>query len=141
MDAVTQTPAPTNEPVLTYAPGSAEEFNQSVGAVVYFDFDKFDLSPEARAQLDKQAAWLKQYPDVGDWRAAQAIYAEAQSRGVAARVWNSVSHAHFTPDGRLLLWGEDAWLRVWAPGADPSATEPLYKASGDVSGGEVTIHR
>lgn len=32
-------------------------------------------------------------------------------------------------------------LRVWAPGADPSAAEPLYKASGDVSGGEVTIHR
>ena len=47
-----------------YAPGSAEEFNQSVGAVVYFDFDKFDLSPEARAQLDKQAAWLKQYPNI-----------------------------------------------------------------------------
>ena len=32
-------------------------------------------------------------------------------------------------------------VRVWAPGADPSAAEPLYKASGDVSGGEVTIHR
>jgi WD40-like Beta Propeller Repeat len=32
-------------------------------------------------------------------------------------------------------------LRVWAPGADPSGVEPLYKASGDVSGGQVTIHR
>jgi hypothetical protein len=32
-------------------------------------------------------------------------------------------------------------LRVWAPGADPATAEPLYKASGDVSGGTVTIHR
>lgn len=47
-----------------YAPGSPEQFNQEVGAVVYFDFDRFDLSPEARAQLDKQAAWLKQYPNI-----------------------------------------------------------------------------
>jgi hypothetical protein len=30
-------------------------------------------------------------------------------------------------------------LRVWAPGADPSTAEPVYKASGDVSGGQVTI--
>jgi Tol biopolymer transport system component len=32
-------------------------------------------------------------------------------------------------------------LKVWAPGSDPSSAEPLYKASGDVSGGEITIHR
>ena len=56
--AVAPTPGPS------YAPGSADQFNQEVGAVVYFDFDKYDLSPEARAQLDKQAAWLKQYPNI-----------------------------------------------------------------------------
>lgn len=32
-------------------------------------------------------------------------------------------------------------LRVWAPGSDPAAAEPVYKASGDVSGGEITIRR
>ena len=32
-------------------------------------------------------------------------------------------------------------LLVWAPGADPSTAEPAYKASGDVSGGQVTIHK
>ena len=32
-------------------------------------------------------------------------------------------------------------LRVWAPSADPSVAEALYKVSGDVSGGEITIHR
>jgi peptidoglycan-associated lipoprotein len=48
----------------TYGPGTAEQFNQEVGAVVYFDFDKYDLSPEARAQLEKQAGWLKQYANI-----------------------------------------------------------------------------
>jgi WD40 repeat protein len=61
-------------------------------------------------------AWLKQYPDTGDWRAAQAIFAEAQSRGIAERVWNWVSRAHFLPDGRLLLWGEDSAVRLWSSG-------------------------
>jgi peptidoglycan-associated lipoprotein len=48
----------------SYGPGTAEQFNQEVGAVVYFDFDKYDLSPEARAQLEKQAGWLKQYANI-----------------------------------------------------------------------------
>lgn len=30
---------------------------------VYFDFDKAELKPEARAILDKKAAWLKAHPD------------------------------------------------------------------------------
>ena len=62
-------PAPTQQAVAppagpTYGPGTAEQFNQEVGAVVYFDFDKYDLSPEARAQLEKQAGWLKQYANI-----------------------------------------------------------------------------
>src|SRR5205085_90867 len=44
-------------------------------------------------------AWLEQYPDTGDWRAAQAIFADALSRGVAERAWTGVSRAHFSPDG------------------------------------------
>ena len=30
---------------------------------IYFDFDKSELKPEARAVLDKKAAWLKAHPD------------------------------------------------------------------------------
>jgi peptidoglycan-associated lipoprotein len=44
------------------AAGSVEEFQQTVGDRVFFDFDKYDLKPEARAQLEQQAAWLKSYP-------------------------------------------------------------------------------
>ncbi len=32
-------------------------------------------------------------------------------------------------------------IRIWAPGADPSTAEPIYKASGDVEGGQVAIHK
>ena len=32
-------------------------------------------------------------------------------------------------------------IKIWAPGADPDATSPIYKASGDVLGGQVVIHR
>jgi len=31
---------------------------------VFFDFDKYDLKPEARRTLQKQAEWLKQNPDI-----------------------------------------------------------------------------
>lgn len=64
--AVAATPAPAaavakpSGPV----PGSAEDFIVNVGDRVFFGFDKSDLTPEATATLDRQAAWLKQYPAV-----------------------------------------------------------------------------
>ena len=45
-------------------PGSAQEFTVSVGDRVFFDYDKFELSGEARSTVERQAAWLKQYPAV-----------------------------------------------------------------------------
>ncbi|MDG5494233.1 MULTISPECIES: peptidoglycan-associated lipoprotein Pal [Azospirillaceae] len=45
-------------------PGSAEDFVVNVGDRVFFGFDKSDLTPEATATLDRQAAWLKQYQGV-----------------------------------------------------------------------------
>ena len=45
-------------------PGSYEEFVATVGDRVLFEFDKFDLQAQARQTLDRQAAWLKQYPSV-----------------------------------------------------------------------------
>jgi peptidoglycan-associated lipoprotein len=43
------------------APGSLEDFRISVGERVFFGYDQYDLSGEARATLEKQAAWLRQY--------------------------------------------------------------------------------
>ena len=50
------------QPAVT--PGSVEDFQQNVGDRVFFALDRYDLSAEAQSQLQKQAAWLAQYPAV-----------------------------------------------------------------------------
>ena len=45
-------------------PGSQEDLAQNVGDRVLFDYDSSVLSAEARQTLEKQAAWLKRFPDV-----------------------------------------------------------------------------
>lgn len=42
----------------SYAPGSQEDLAVNVGDRVNFDFDKYNLSAEARYTLQQQAAWL-----------------------------------------------------------------------------------
>ena len=44
------------------APGTQEDLELSVGDRVYFDFDSAVLSPVATETLDRQGAWLRQYP-------------------------------------------------------------------------------
>ncbi len=48
----------------TVVPGSREDFVQNVGDRVFFDFDKSDIKPEGERTLERQAAWLKKYPNV-----------------------------------------------------------------------------
>jgi peptidoglycan-associated lipoprotein len=45
-------------------PGTQEDLVVNVGDRVFFEFNKSDLSEEARATLDRQSAWLKKYPNV-----------------------------------------------------------------------------
>jgi peptidoglycan-associated lipoprotein len=42
-------------------PGSQQDFVVNVGDRVFFETDQTDLTPQARATLDKQAQWLAQY--------------------------------------------------------------------------------
>lgn len=46
------------------APGSSEDFVQNVGDRVFFDFNKSNIKPEGEQTLERQAAWLKKYPNV-----------------------------------------------------------------------------
>ena len=46
----------------TLSESSPEWFAVNVGDRVFFSFDKYDLSAEARRTLELQAAWLKKYP-------------------------------------------------------------------------------
>jgi peptidoglycan-associated lipoprotein len=42
-------------------PGSVQDFVVNVGDRVFFESDQSELTPQARATLDKQAQWLQQY--------------------------------------------------------------------------------
>ena len=48
-------------------PGSQEDLTQSAGDRIFFDTDHNSLTPQATATLDRQAAWLQQYPQVNVW--------------------------------------------------------------------------
>ncbi|GAK46557.1 peptidoglycan-associated lipoprotein [Tepidicaulis marinus] len=43
-------------------PGTQQDLVVNVGDRVFFDLDRSDIKPEARQTLQRQAAWLKQYP-------------------------------------------------------------------------------
>jgi peptidoglycan-associated lipoprotein len=45
-------------------PGSQQDLVVNVGDRVFFAYDSHDVSPEGQTTLQKQAAWLKQYPNV-----------------------------------------------------------------------------
>jgi peptidoglycan-associated lipoprotein len=49
------------------APGSEEDLAQSAGDRIFFDTNRNTLNPQAIATLDRQAAWLAQYPQVNVW--------------------------------------------------------------------------
>jgi peptidoglycan-associated lipoprotein len=57
-------------------PGSAQDFVVNIGDRVFFETDSSDLTPQATATLDKQAAWLNQYP-----RYAITMEGHADERG------------------------------------------------------------
>lgn len=44
------------------APGSQDDLVVNVGDRLFFGYDRYDLSTEARLTLDRQAQWLQRYP-------------------------------------------------------------------------------
>ena len=50
-----------NNPNASAPPGSVQDFVVNVGDRVFFESDQSDLTPQARATLDKQVQWLQQY--------------------------------------------------------------------------------
>jgi len=56
--------ATTTAPVATYAPGSQEELNATIGDRVFFETDRYDLSQEARATVGFWADWMQKHSNV-----------------------------------------------------------------------------
>lgn len=55
------TPAPVPQGPVA---GSVQDFQASVGDRVFFDYDSFSLTAQARTVLERQAAWMQRYPNV-----------------------------------------------------------------------------
>jgi peptidoglycan-associated lipoprotein len=99
------------------APGSQQDFVVNVGDRVFFSTDSTDLSPQARATLDKQAQWLNTYQQYAAFtvegnadergtreynlalgaRRAQAVRDYLVSRGVAASRIHTISYGKERP--------------------------------------------
>jgi peptidoglycan-associated lipoprotein len=60
--AVTQ--APPAATTTGVRPGSQQDLETSAGNKVYFNTDRSDITPEGRQILQRQADWLKKYPNV-----------------------------------------------------------------------------
>jgi peptidoglycan-associated lipoprotein len=97
-------------------PGSQQDFVVNVGDRVFFDTDQTDLSPVARATLDKQAQWLTTYSQYNftieghadergtreynialGARRAQGVRDYLISRGIAANRMHTISYGKERP--------------------------------------------
>ncbi len=98
-------------------PGSQQDFVVNVGDRVFFETDSSELTPQARATLDKQAQWLNTYANYSQFtveghadergtreynialgaRRAQTVRDYLISRGVAANRMRTISYGKERP--------------------------------------------
>ena len=98
-------------------PGSQQDFVVNVGDRVFFETDSTELTPQSRATLDKQAQWLTQYSQYGQFtveghadergtrdynialgaRRAQTVRDYLASRGISASRMRTISFGKERP--------------------------------------------
>jgi len=111
---------PADNPALANAsaavPGSQQDFVVNVGDRVFFETDSSELTPQAVATLDKQAQWLRAYPQYAflveghadergtreynialGARRAQAVRDYLASRGVQGHRMRTISYGKERP--------------------------------------------
>jgi len=110
------------------APGSQDDLNDQAGDRVFFGYDSSELTGEGRAVLEKQAAWLNQYANVGvtveghadergtreynlalGERRAQAVKNYLVSLGVPADRLNTISYGKERP--AVMGSDEESWAK------------------------------
>jgi peptidoglycan-associated lipoprotein len=98
-------------------PGSQQDFVVNVGDRVFFETDSTELTPQSRATLDKQAQWLTNYSQYGQFtieghadergtreynialgaRRAQAVRDYLASRGIQPQRMRTISYGKERP--------------------------------------------
>jgi peptidoglycan-associated lipoprotein len=109
-------------------PGSSQHWVASVGDRIFFDFDKADISAASIDTLNKQAAWLKVFPQVtlvleghadergtreynlalGD-RRANSMKEYLVSKGISANRLDTISYGKERP--AVLGSNDEAWAQ------------------------------
>ena len=84
------------------APGSQQDFVVNVGDRVFFESDSSELAPQSIATLEKQAQWLRAYPQYTftvalGARRAQTVRDYLASRGVQAQRMRTISYGKERP--------------------------------------------
>ena len=98
------------------APGSQQDFVVNVGDRIFFETDSSELTPQARATLDKQAQWLNNYNHYAftieghadergtreynialGARRAQTVREYLVSRGISAQRMHTISYGKERP--------------------------------------------
>jgi len=113
-NAADQNPALANASAAT--PGSQQDFVVNVGDRVFFESDSTELTPQAQQTLERQAQWLRTYPQYAflieghadergtreynialGARRAQAVRDYLISRGIAAARMHTISYGKERP--------------------------------------------
>ena len=116
-------------PVNGVVPGTQQDLVVNVGDRVFFGYDQSDLSTEARGTLDRQIAWLKQYPNVSvtieghadergtreynlalGERRATSVRSYLMSMGVDASRINTISYGKerpAVPENNAAAWSQN----------------------------------
>ncbi|MFQ5775222.1 MAG: peptidoglycan-associated lipoprotein Pal [Kiloniellaceae bacterium] len=126
--AATTTPAPSPTSIPGPTPGTQEHLVVNVGDRVFFDFDKSNLKPEARATIEAVAVWMNNYPAttitieghcdergtreynlaLGE-RRANAVYDYLLALGIDANRLSTISYGKERP--AVLGSNEEAWAQ------------------------------
>ena len=108
------------------APGTEEDFVVNVGDRVYFGFDRFDLTDEAREVLRGQAQWLRQHGAIAVTIAGHADERGTREYNLALGERRAISVRNFL----IALGVEPDRLRTVSYGkerpVDPGSTEEAW---------------
>jgi peptidoglycan-associated lipoprotein len=125
---VTKAPAPTSAKSVSIVAGSQADFVSNVGDRVFFEYDVFGLTPEAKEQLIKWVAFMQKYPRnnltieghadergtreynlaLGE-RRANSIQNFLVSHGIASSRLRVISYGKERPD--VIGSNESSWAR------------------------------
>ncbi len=122
-------------------PGLDGSSKANLGFVVKYDNGQSSV-PGGNMQFHYQAGKFRLKSTGMDWLVVtNQNWAKFQGLGTVDGMNGVVPFRVEARDGDKSGQPDRFVIRIWAPGAKPDVTEPLYVATGDVQGGKIQIHK